>query len=625
MIFNYILSVGFVAIFVYLLYRLLKYIRSDGDEQAENDYETIEELKEAVMRDINEKTSINRSALEARIGKRDADTLEQNRRLQADAVRNCTNGSEGTRDTTKQLVRNFTARYIGQGKKAKERLRHLINFDNPSDRTMFEAICYVLGADDDTGFMHAFEMMHFDTPVITSESVRAVYNKTCLNLSDAQKQEILTQIVYADTLGLGVIDTLNYSKGIVEEIQVGVGGAPASSFSHRDYLSGRSRKYSYDSVRVMISGNVYRMPILGFGDDTEIWRVVTNLIKCSEGGELTAADPEKQVDAVDGRRINAMCSPAVSATCALIRKFDSYKYTDIKKAFEHVPGGKFMAAVLEMLVDTSRNIAISGEMATGKTSLLRSLMFLLNPKFSIRSVEDGAWELELRRYLPDEYSVIDFKISENFTEKQCFERIKQSSGNIGVVGEVKSPDMWNLLLNMTKFFKQTFWTTHETTTDRMIEEATNARLKMGYAGDRKAAEKEVVKSVNFDIRLDVDNNGWRYISEICEVISIDTISDDSSVYTGAELIYKGVSSITREMQTQTYKIVPLVRFNEDKQDYEILNEISDEARTGYKRRTGRICPTLDQIRSSIENVIDVAHSEGVTDKDERSLKLSALS
>ncbi len=600
MIINFILTVGFAITFLYIIYRFFKYVRSTDVESAiAEEYETIEELETAVFYDISEKTSINQAELRTRVSERDADTMEQNRRLQADAIRNCTSGSEGTRDTTKQLVRNYIATYLGQGKKAREKLRKIINFDTPTERVMFEALCYNLGPDDDMGFYRAFEKIDIRIGAdINGRALRPLYLKYCANMNDMQKQEILVQIVYADTFGLGTIDTANYQKGLIEEIQLGVGGVPAVNFSNKDIYGGKTRRFAHDSVRFMIRGNVYRVPFLGFGTEKEYNRVITNLIKCSDGGELTAASPDKQIDAIDGRRLNVMCPPAVSATTAFIRKYDSFKFTTLHNMYKGLSDGDFVGQVIRLLIMTGRNISISGDTATGKTSLLRVMTGELPPTSGIRSVEVGAWELELRKVLPDEYGVVDFKISKDFNERSCFERIKQSSGNIGVFGEVNSAEAWNLLLNMTKFFSQTFWTTHETSTDHMIEAAATARKRDG-ASDQLAAEREVAGSVHFDLRM-VNRNGMRYIEKVFEVIPVDEGNDVSPEMEASDvrLLYRGITSITQQLKKRTYRIVPIIEYDESKGVYRVYNDVSDVAKRGFEYRTGRRYPGLEGVRNN---------------------------
>jgi pilus assembly protein CpaF len=600
MIFNYLLIAGFVIAFLYILYRFFKYVRStDTESVGEEQYETLEAMEAAVFYDISEKTSINQAELRTRVSERDAETMEMNRRLQADAIRNCTSGSEGTRDTTKQLVRNYVATYLGQGKRSRDRLRKLINFDEPSDRVMFETLCYVLGPDDDKGFYRLFEKIDIKLgDELNGKALRPVYLNTCSNLNDMQKQEVLVQLIYADTFGLGTIDTPNYQKGLVEEIQLGVGGVSALNFSNKDIYGGKTRGFAHDSVRFMIRGNVYRTPFLAFGNEKEFDRVITNLIKCSDGGELTASDPDKQIDTIDGRRLNVMCPPAVSATTAFIRKYDSFKFTTLHNMYKGLSDGDFVGQVVRLIIMTGRNISISGDTAVGKTSLLRVMIAELPPTAGIRSVEVGAWELELRKFLPDEYGVVDFKISDVFNERQCFERIKQSSGNVGVFGEVNSADAWNLLMNMTKFFGQTFWTTHETSTDHMIEAATSARKRDGVS-DQTSAEREVSGSIHFDVRM-VNRNGVRYIEKIFEVIPVDVIRDEvvEDGTSDFNLLYKGITSITRQLRKQTYKVVPILEYDEENGVYHVLNEISDTAKKGFEYRTGRKYPGLDGVRNN---------------------------
>ncbi len=599
MIFNSILLVGFVLLFIYTIVKLLRFAKTVDDVPAGEryEYDNLTELKNAVFKDVNEKTSANNVMLKSRIGERDAETMEQMRRLQAEAVRNCTSGSEGTRDTTKQLVRNFIAPYIGQGARAQARMKKLIDFDNPDGRIMFETICYVLGADDDEGFSHAFNMIKPKNHEITEKDLSAIYKLRCQNLNDIQKQEVLTQIVYADTFGLGTIDTANYQKGAIDEIQIGVGGLPAESFSRLDLMNRKLKHYSCNDVRFMIHGNTYRMPFLGFGTDDEIGRVCRNLIKCTDGGEITDKDPFKQVTAIDGRRLNVFGKPSVSSYVALIRKYDSFEYRDIREVYEPLPDGHFITQMLVAIVNTRRNIAISGFMAAGKTYLLRMLIALLSKNTSLRSIEKGARELALRRFLSSEYSVIDFEINDSFTEEQCFRGIKQSSGEVGIFGEVNSDEGWRLLMRMTTFFQQTFWTTFETTTDRMIDAAKRAMTDLGYAGDSFATGREIAKSIQFDVKIE-KYNGERYVKAIYEVIPADDKEEDidTSNMNDLEKIYTVLAQISKQMRRCPYVIVPIVELNYKTMKYKVLNDISDEAKKSFENNTRLEWPGIEYIR-----------------------------
>ncbi len=612
-VFNIVLSLGFIAFFAFIVIKLVRYAKQNGEEPVEYlEYENLSELNNAVFEDINRKVSSDSSMLKLRVGAKDAETMEQARRLQAEAVHDCTSGNEGARDLTKQLVRNFVAPYIGQGERAVKRMKKLIDFDNPSGRVMFEAICYVLGPDDDEGFCRAFNMMHPTGRVITEKDLLPIYRQKCSNLTDIQKQEILTQISYADTFGLGTIDTANFQKGIIDEIQLGAGGLSPQSFSRVELINRKLKHYSCDDVRFMIRGNTYKIPFLGFGTNEEIGRVCSNLIICTDGGELTQKSPFKQLDAVDGRRINVFGNPAASTYVALIRKYDSFHFEDIRDSYSELPDGKFLAQLLVSIVTTGRNIAISGLMAAGKTYLLRMLVALLKVGTAVRSVEKGARELMLRRFLSSEYSVIDFKICEGFDEEACFSAIKQSSGEVGVLGEVNSDSGWQLLLQMTTFFNQTFWTTFETSTDRMIEAAKRALLALGYAGDPNAAEREAAKSIQFDVKVIRRRNGFRFIKAIYEIVPIDDEVLDLSMEGRPDLekIYMAILSIAKQMRRKSYKVVPIIEYNKKTKKYDMLNDISEESKKSFEDQTGLDWPGIGYIRENgIDDYLSAVDSE----------------
>ena len=72
----------------------------------------------------------------------------------------------------------------------------------------------------------------------------------------------------------------------------------------------------------------------------------------------------------------------------------------LEKLYQNVPKSELLVGLLRQLVRSGRNIAITGEMASGKTTLFRACLAETRKDLNIRVIEADSFELNVRGFLP---------------------------------------------------------------------------------------------------------------------------------------------------------------------------------------------------------------------------------
>ena len=438
-------------------------------------------------------------------------------------IRNACSGDRGARKATFQLVKDKLLQVVTE-----DNLSDFCVFD-PTEAepfTMFESLLYindsntqkklkgnssVIGLADD-GFFNIAEKLELynDFP---KEKLVALYTEQYPMLDFEDKIEIFSQMLYSKLYGLGVIDSLNYQKRGIEEIQLGLRNPQTVAYDYRIALAdntNKTQKSAKDAIDVIFRGTLMPLSFLSFKNDAEMKRVINNLIITCNAGELTVRNPKIVTDTVDGRRITASIPPQSDAWLALIRKFN---LSDI--ILSHLYSNETLVSVLTQLVKSGANISVTGEMETGKTTLLRALVGLTSSKYAIRIIENESFEVNGRIYYPNR-NVSSFRIMENLDEESVLALVRKTSGQIFVVGEVNQLSMANLACKLSKIASQLFLSAHYVTTTSMVSDFKDAKIQSGFT-NVQLAQKAAVEALCLDVHV-VNKKGKRYIEYINEIV-----------------------------------------------------------------------------------------------------------
>lgn len=549
-------------------------------------------LKQDVKDMVNNYIGVSISGLG--LTKQAARNQEEQRRNVARCVRSCCGGNAGAREVVQDIIRNHLTRDKGINE---DNILHAIPFNRPKDMTGRQlAECMILHFDggNDIGFKVLMDEYQLCAPKydangsiyyeITEEDIRQTYNLCNIRLSFREQLNVLVQMIYEDLFGLGVVDVLNQQKGSIEEIQIGMTGIQQKVYNYKQGLIGMDAEknqvcYSKDAVHILTHGDVVRLSYLSFGTEDEKQRVIRNLIKGSEAGELTVKNPHIVVDTVDGRRVSVARPPMADAWIGLIRKFDSITITSLDEMYHDVEGGDIATGTVKHLVRAGFPIAFTGEMASGKTTMFRASLKETRPDLCIRVIEAGSFELDTRQFLSGR-NTMSMRVTDWTTEEDVLSFGRKTTGNCFCVGEVNSLKMAVLTMSVSKISLQTMFSAHYTTPVEMVADFTNANLCVGGYTSEKLAEMDAVRALGFDIHVR-KMNGRRYISAINEIVpefdlesgySSSDITDENAAVRMAE----AVREVRKQLgQVQTYSIRKILEFNEEKQCYVCHNRPSN--------------------------------------------------
>lgn len=563
----------------------------ESDEEIEDSKYSYEILKKDVKDMVNNYIGISVNGLG--LTKQAVHNQEEQRRNVARCVRNCCGGNAGAREVVKDIIRNYLTRDRDFNEK---NICRVIPFDRPKDvsaRALAECMILHFDNGEDKGFKHLLDEYSLCTPKkdengdlyydITEEDIRGTYSLCAIRPSFREQLDVLVQMLYEDLFGLGVVDVLNQQKGSIEEIQIGLTGIQQKVYDYKQGLVGtKDRKricYSKDAVHIVLKGEIIRLSYLSFGTEDEKQRVIRNLIKGSEAGELTVKNPFIVVDTMDGRRVSVARPPMTDAWLGLVRKFDSITVSSLDEMYNDVKDGDIVTGTIKHLVRAGFPIAFTGEMAGGKTTLFRGAVKETAPHLCIRVIEAGSFELDTRQFLPGR-NTMSMRVTDWTTEDDVLAFARKTTGNCFAIGEVNSLKMAVLTMAVSKISLQTLFSAHYTTTEEMVADFTNANLCKGGYTSEKFAEMDAVRALGFDIHIR-KTEGKRYIQYINEIVpEFDTekgfsktdITEDNAAMRTAE----AVREVRKQMGTlQTYSVRKILEYDEEKQCYRFCNQPSE--------------------------------------------------
>lgn len=541
-------------------------------------------LREDVKQMMDEHTSADMRGMG--LSKQDLRKQEEQRREEMRCLRTCCSGDFGAKEVVKEKIRTYLLR-----KGVNEQtILYAIPFHRPekmSGRELAESLISVHDEGEDKGFLVLYDLCKAylekrDTArkryyEISEEDIRRAWMQAGVRLNFQQQLDVLTQLLFADEFGLGVIDVLNQQKGLIEEIHVGLSGLPRKVYNYKEELKGKQNGtgvvYSKDSIHVLIHGRTIRLSYLSFATNGELHRVLRNLIKNTAAGELTVNHPYVIVDTMDGRRVSVSRPPLSDAWIGIVRKFDSISTTDLSLLYGDLPGAKKVIETVRQLIRSGSNIAFTGEMEAGKTTLFRAALKEVKKEQNIRVIESGSFELNLRKYM-NTWDVLALRVTEETPEQEVLSFVRKTTGHVFAVGEVNSLDMANLTINLSKIAQQVMFSAHYITTEEMVADFKNAKLCVGRYSNEKLAEMDAVKSLGFDVHIrSVD--GRRYIQYINEVVPVVDTGTDAK-QEPSDMIHV-LSDIEKTLSVvKTYEIRKILEYDEEKGAYVFCNIPSEQ-------------------------------------------------
>lgn len=493
---------------------------------------------------------------ELNITKEEFEKRMHNRNKLRRALKNCTYGDINAKNYVKDFIKDILVKKYMVNE---TNVNNIISFDNPRKLTVqdkFEILLYHYKKK--YGYRALEKLIQkysLDSPVITGEGISYVitkeqieniFSKEAFINTFEDKLNIISQRVYQLYKGFGVIDEIRDMR--IDGVSGGVSGIPPTFHEEADLnvsLSIISRLPSnYDSVWIFFKGKTIHLSFLSFGSEAELIRVCKNIYRYNYPGQLSESNGYKVNDMKDGSRVVVVRPPFSESWAFFVRKFDSIEKAEIEELITD-KNSEIPIGLIKWLIKGCRVTAITGAQGTGKTTLLMSIIKFISPAFTLR-IQEMAFELHLRRIYP-ERNILTFRETSTISGQEGLDLQKKTDGTVNILGEVASAPVSSLMIQMAQVASLfTLFTHHAKTTADLVKSLRNNLLQTGVFSNEKIAEQQVADVINFDIHMNRDISGHRYIERITEVIPVENTDYPEIEKAEGEADLKSFLNIARE-------------------------------------------------------------------------------
>ena len=472
-----------------------------------NEYD-ISGIVMAVEKKINE--TLRANLYEAGLGEEDIKRLRNKRNELKNALANCGVGDVRAKTYIKDIIRDIFTNRLKYDSSAYNRI---IPFDSSirlSAEEKFDILLYLYKEEYDTGALEqlvkksgVLEGNFYESGCYIDESaIEALYEKEAVHLKEEEKLDIIVQKIYSAYRGLGVVDEIRDMK--IDGVSGGVSG----------------QNDGYDSVWIFYRGINIHLSFLSFGTREELERVCMNIYRYGNPGQLSKSKGYIIGEMKDHSRVVVVRPPFSESFAFFVRKFDTID----NKAMEELitdSGRELPIDVIRWIVKGCQVTAITGAQGSGKTTLLMSMIRYISPMYTLR-IQEAAFELHLRDIYKDR-NILTFRETEYIDGQTGLDVQKKTDGAVNILGEVATIEVAAYLIQMSQVGSLfTLFTHHAKTTDSLIKYMRNSLLSCGLFRDEKIAKEQVVEAIRFDVHMEKDINGHRYIERISEIVADDS-------------------------------------------------------------------------------------------------------
>ena len=532
-----------VVLIIALIFWLKNKQNAEVVQEIEKDDKTytLEKMRDYVKKRLDEITKIN--LYDIGLSEEELKRRKNKKYALKKALKGCTYGDVNDKRYVKELISDLLSKEYGVDE---TNISKAIPFDVPSLLTAqdkFDIIIYMykkeFGYEALTELIKRYNLATLKylqgeskpSYVITEDEISDIYEKEKLVLSFKDKLEIVVQRIYQHYKGYSSIDEIRDMN--IDGVSGGVSGLPESFISQvaqtgtTDYIEQVSEHKvprACDSIWIFFQGKSIRLAFLSFGTEAELKRVCQNIYKYNNPGQLSDTNGYKVNEMKDGSRV-VVVRPSMSETWAFfVRKFDVKRAT-VEQWTGDMAGKEKAIELLKYLVKGARITSITGEQGCGKTTLLMGLIENIYETMNLR-ITEMAFELHLRKVYPTR-NILSMRETDTISGQECLDVQKKTDGSVNIIGEVATDPVASWMIQSAQVAsKFTLFTHHAKTFPDLVTALRNSMLRAGVFKNEKTAEEQVVQVLNFDIHLQKDFRGRRYIERVTECIPVK----DSKTY-----------------------------------------------------------------------------------------------
>ncbi|MFJ7890547.1 ATPase, T2SS/T4P/T4SS family [Lysinibacillus xylanilyticus] len=511
-----------------------------------------------------------------------------------DALKNCNTGDLSSKIYVREYIYDLLSSEYGY---TEESINWTIPFDNyrqMSSREKFETLLYVFSKEHgNKALAWIIDTYELAEPKkdggyhITAEEIDSIYKKQIRtgNLKFEDKLNVISQIIYSQYKGFGIIDEIRDMA--IDGVSGGVSGLPKRMTTAYEsdaelLVESAERPSGMESAWIMYKGKSIHLRFLSFEHESEIRRVVTNVYKYGYPGQLSESRPSIINEMHDGSRVTVMRSKLSESWAFFIRKKYDAKLLTLDELIKQ-PNKELPIKILEYLMKGNRTASITGAQGSGKTTLLMAMVGHIHAALNLR-IQETSFELNLRALFPTR-NILSFQETDNVSGQEGLDLQKKTDGHVTILGEVATDPVAAWMIQSAQVASLfTIFTHHAKTFADLVEALRNSLLKVDIFNDEKLAEKQVVKVLEFDIHLSQGYDGYRFIERITECLPIEyedesVIKDKLHQVTTKEekwdaFVEVGITYFRQQTQQKQYIERNIIEFRDG--DYVPVHPISEQ-------------------------------------------------
>ena len=571
---------------------------AEVEEEIEKDEKTytLDAMRDYIKKRLDEITKVN--LYDIGLSEEELKRRKSKKYALKKALKGCTYGDVNDKRYVKELISDLLAQEYGVNE---ANISSAIPFDMPSlltSQDKFDILIYVykkeFGYEALTQLIKRYNLatlkyLEGETKpcyVITDDEIDQIFEKEKIVLSFQDKLEVVVQRIYQHYKGYSSIDEIRDMN--IDGVSGGVSGLPESFLSqvaqtdvdYLDQVAEHKVPRACDSIWIFFQGKSIRLGFLSFGTESELKRVCQNIYKYNNPGQLSDTNGYKINEMKDGSRV-VVVRPSMSETWAFfVRKFDVKRAT-VEQWTGEMPGNDKVIDLLKFLVKGARITSITGEQGCGKTTLLMGMIENIYETMNLR-ITESAFELHLRKVYPTR-NILSMRETDTISGQECLDVQKKTDGSVNIIGEVATDPVASWMIQSAQVAsKFTLFTHHAKTFPDLVTALRNSMLRAGVFKNEKTAEEQVVQVLNFDIHLQKDFRGRRYIERVTECIPVVDKTTYDHDYKGEKTMDGKVQKFFENATTYFSKVTEqnLYRYQNILEyvdgEYQITNKITDK-------------------------------------------------
>ena len=591
-----------IVVFIGAGAAIANFIKKNKNAEVENEIEkddktyTLEKMRDYIKKRLDEITKIN--LYDIGLSEEELKRRKNKKYALKKALKGCTYGDVNDKRYVKELIADLLAKEYGVDE---TNISSAIPFDVPSlltSQDKFDILIYAykkeFGYEALTQLIKRYNLatlkyIEGETKpcyVITDDEINSIFEQEKIVLSFQDKLQVVVQRIYQHYKGYSSIDEIRDMN--IDGVSGGVSGLPESFLSqvaqtdgdYLDQVAEHKVPRACDSIWIFFQGKSIRLAFLSFGTEAELKRVCQNIYKYNNPGQLSDTNGYKINEMKDGSRV-VVVRPSMSETWAFfVRKFDVKRAT-VEQWTGNMPGSEKVIDLLKFLVKGARITSITGEQGCGKTTLLMGMIENIYETMNLR-ITETAFELHLRKVYPTR-NILSMRETDTISGQECLDVQKKTDGSVNIIGEVATDPVASWMIQSAQVAsKFTLFTHHAKTFPDLVTALRNSMLRAGVFKNEKTAEEQVVQVLNFDIHLQKDFRGRRYIERVTECIPVVDKKTYDHDYKGEKTMDGKVQKFFENATTYFSKITEqnLYRYQNVLEyvdgEYQITNKITDK-------------------------------------------------